>query len=285
MDEKDLQIFLTLAENGNLTRTAEKLYLAQPTLSKRLQNMEAELGTQLFLRSKQGVTLTPAGEAARETIRHTVDEFEKLRAFIQKNQGYVGGTLRVCASLDYSTYRLPQVLAAYMTQFPNVKLQVSSEHSRDCVRILQEGKIHAAVVRGNYDWSEGKILLEQEPVCLIRSRAVADVPLNRQHYIGRDANPEHMSMKARWLMENGLEPAVSLNVNGLSACVSMVQAGLGWSIVPQICLNGFDGIVEPLFFKDGTPLTRPTYLLYRKRDFELPQVREFVRIVCAQSQG
>ena len=79
----------------------------------------------------------------------------------------MGGTLRVCASLDYSTYRLPQVLAAYMTQFPNVKLQVSSEHSRDCVRILQEGKIHAAVVRGNYDWSEGKILLEQEPVCLI----------------------------------------------------------------------------------------------------------------------
>ena len=61
MDEKDLQIFLTLADTGNLTRTAEKLYLAQPTLSKRLQNMESELGATLFLRSKQGVTLTPAG--------------------------------------------------------------------------------------------------------------------------------------------------------------------------------------------------------------------------------
>ena len=54
MDEKDLQIFLTLADTGNLTRTAEKLYLAQPTLSKRLQNMESELGATLFLRSKQG---------------------------------------------------------------------------------------------------------------------------------------------------------------------------------------------------------------------------------------
>ncbi len=79
MDEKDLQIFLTLAETGNLTRTAEKLYLAQPTLSKRLQNLESELGATLFLRSKHGVTLTPAGEAARETFLHTTKDFEDLR--------------------------------------------------------------------------------------------------------------------------------------------------------------------------------------------------------------
>ena len=56
MDEKDLLIFLTLADTGNLTRIAEKLYLSQPTLSKRLQNMEADLGAALFLRSKQSVT-------------------------------------------------------------------------------------------------------------------------------------------------------------------------------------------------------------------------------------
>lgn len=67
MDEKDLQIFLTLADTGNLTRTAEKLYLAQPTLSKRLQNMESELGATLFLRSKQGVTLTPAVKRHRKS--------------------------------------------------------------------------------------------------------------------------------------------------------------------------------------------------------------------------
>ena len=79
MDEKDLLIFLTLADTGNLTRTAEKLYLSQPTLSKRLQNMEADLGAALFLRSKQGVTLTPAGEAAREVIQRTARELNTLR--------------------------------------------------------------------------------------------------------------------------------------------------------------------------------------------------------------
>ena len=127
-------------------------------------------------------------------------------------------------------------------------------------------------------------MLEREPVCLIRSRENADVPLNEMRYIGRDANPEHMSMKARWLMEHKMEPCSQLNVDGLSTCVAMVKAGLGWSIVPEICLNYFDGISEPLFFADGTPLSRSTYLLYRKRESELPQVREFIRMVCTMSK-
>lgn len=273
MDEKDLQIFLTLADTGNLTRTAEKLYLAQPTLSKRLQNMESELGATLFLRSKQGVTLTPAGEEAQKVIQRTVQDFSTLREQLQLRKNTICGTLRIEASIDYSKYRLPQVLAAYTAQHPDVTLKVSTDHSRDCIKKLQDGKFHLAIVRGEYDWDEGKILLEREPVCLIRSRENADVPLNEMRYIGRDANPEHMSMKARWLMEHKMESRSQLNVDGLSTCVAMVQAGLGWSIVPEICLNYFDGISEPLFFADGTPLSRSTYLLYRKRESELPQVR------------
>ena len=107
MDEKDLQIFLTLADTGNLTRTAEKLYLAQPTLSKRLQNMESELGATLFLRSKQGVTLTPAGEEAQKVIQRTVQDFSTLREQLQLRKNTICGTLRIEASIDYSKYRLP----------------------------------------------------------------------------------------------------------------------------------------------------------------------------------
>ena len=212
MDEKDLLIFLTLADTGNLTRTAEKLYLSQPTLSKRLQNMEADLGAALFLRSKQGVTLTPAGEAAREVIQRTARELNTLREQLQMRKDTICGTLRIEVSIDYSKYRLPQVLAAYTAQCPDVILRVSTNHSRDCLRTLQDSSVHLAIVRGEYDWDEGKILLEREPVCLIRSRENASVPLRELRYIGRDSDPEHMSMKARWLMEHKMEPDAQLNV-------------------------------------------------------------------------
>ena len=66
MDEQDFRILITLAETGNLTKTAERLFMAQPTLTKRLQNIENDLGAILFLRSKQGITLTPMGEKTIE---------------------------------------------------------------------------------------------------------------------------------------------------------------------------------------------------------------------------
>lgn len=176
MDEKDLQIFLTLADTGNLTRTAEKLYLAQPTLSKRLQNMESELGATLFLRSKQGVTLTPAGEEAQKVIQRTVQDFSTLREQLQlrKTPSAAPCVLRR-PSTTPNTASL-QVLAAYTAQYPDVTLKVSTDHSRDCIKKLQDGKFHLAIVRGEYDWDEGKILLEREPVCLIRSRRMPMSP-------------------------------------------------------------------------------------------------------------
>ena len=154
------------------------------------------------------------------------------------------------------------MLAQYTTHYPEVKLQIYSEHSRECVRQMQTGRPHIAIMRGECEWDEGKLLLERESVCLIRNKANADTPLEELRYIDRDANPEHQSMKARWLMEHKMEPDAQLNVDGLSTCVAMVKAGLGWSIVPEICLSYFDGIAEPLFFADGTPLTRSTYLRY-----------------------
>ena len=284
MDLNVLRTFVAVCEYSGFSAAGEKLGYTQSTVSSQIKQLEKELGATLFLRSKQGVTLTPAGEEAQKVIQRTVQDFSTLRERLQLRKNTICGTLRIGASIDYSKYRLPQVLAAYTAQYPDVTLKVSTDHSRDCIKKLQDGKFHLAIVRGEYDWDEGKILLEREPVCLIRSRENADVPLNEMRYIGRDANPEHMSMKARWLMEHKMEPCSQLNVDGLSTCVAMVQAGLGWSIVPEIGLNYFDGISEPLFFADGTPLSRSTYLLYRKRESELPQVREFIRMVCTMSK-
>ena len=63
MDEKDYELLLELYEQKNITKVAQKLFLTQPAISKRIQKMEEELQCQLFLRSKKGVLFTPAGEA------------------------------------------------------------------------------------------------------------------------------------------------------------------------------------------------------------------------------
>ncbi len=284
MDELDIQILLSLAETGSLTKTAASLFLAQPTLTKRLQNMEQELGTSLFLRSKNGITMTPMGEKTIETVRSVSEQMSGLRAFIQQNQDYVGGSLTVASSLDYSKYCLPNVLEQYIHEFPKVNLKVTTAHSSTNYQKLVDGRCHAAIIRGEYGWDGERIKLSTEPICLIRSRENADKPLNALRYISRYTDNNHMTLQTKWLIEHNLSPDSTLNVDTLSTVVRLTQKGIGWSIVPGICLDSFDGIREPLFFKDGTPLVRNTYLMYRKRDYALPQLREFIRIVLECSK-
>lgn len=284
MDELDIQILLSLAETGSLTKTAASLFLAQPTLTKRLQNMEQELGTSLFLRSKNGITMTPMGEKTIETVRSVSEQMSGLRAFIQQNQDYVGGSLTVASSLDYSKYCLPNVLEQYIHEFPKVNLKVTTAHSSTNYQKLVDGRCHAAIIRGEYGWDGERIKLSTEPICLIRSRENADKPLSALRYISRYTDNNHMTLQTKWLIEHNLSPDSTLNVDTLSTVVRLTQKGIGWSIVPGICLDSFDGIREPLFFKDGTPLVRNTYLMYRKRDYALPQLREFIRIVLECSK-
>ena len=63
MDEKDYELLLDLNETKNITKTASRLYMTQPAITKRIQKMEEELSCQLFLRSKKGVILTHSGES------------------------------------------------------------------------------------------------------------------------------------------------------------------------------------------------------------------------------
>ena len=87
-----------------------------------------------------------------------------------------------------------------------------------------------------------------------------------------------MEQIGRWRQEHGLsEIPVKLWVDNVNSAKIMVLQGLGWCILPQICLDDFDGYIEKLYFKDGTPLERLTYILYKNNYFELPQVRLFIQ--------
>ena len=82
------------------------------------------------------------------------------------------------------------------------------------------------------------------------------------------------------LRENDLKiKKEGIYVDNINTCVEMVNQGLGWAIVPEICLKNFKGQIKPLVFKNGEAFTRSTYLLYSNSVSKLPQVREFIKII------
>ncbi|MGN1020566.1 MAG: LysR family transcriptional regulator [Aristaeellaceae bacterium] len=280
MDEKDFELLHVLEESRNITRAADKLYITQSALSKRIRAIERELGVELLLRSHQGIRFTPSGEAVLAHSRAAARELEQMRIQLDSMQGEICGTLNAGISINYALYRLPDALASYHSAYPKVRLQITTGQSRHLHRQMLEGSLDVAVIRGEYQWDGMRFLLGQENVTVICAREFADRPLSEYQYIGRKTDSSLEAQTLRWMNENGLGGQVAgFCVDSITTCVEMVKRGLGWSIVPEIALNGFDGCVRPCTFDNGEPFVRKTYLICQRESLALPQISAFVELL------
>lgn len=280
MDEMDCRVLTELRRSGNITKTAQKLFITQPSITKRIQKIEEELGCELLLRSKKGVVFTPAGEAILPHVASILDNSRIIREQAQASQAEICGSLSLGSSLNFAHYRLPSLLKQYLDLYPKVNVQIVTGQSRNLYHMLQQGDISVAILRGTYSWEEGIAHLSTEPMCLVCSRENASRPLNEYPYIGRETDPNLTVRLQTWLNSHGLgEIPIPMRINDIDTCKEMVRHGIGWCILPQICLSDFDGYQEELFFHDGTPFVRNTYVLYRNLYRELPQVSLFLEML------
>lgn len=280
MDEKDFELLSDLAQTSNITKSAQRLYTTQSALTKRIQKLEEELGAQLFYRTKKGLMMTPVLEEILPYIHSATESLDKIRSTCAAGNGKVAGTLTVGISSNYARYRLPEVLEEYMALYPQVDIHINSHRSPALYKALLDNSLSIAIIRGEYPWNDADIVLSEEPLCLAVSKAHEHTPLDRLPYIARELDASYLSDLSRWRSENGLQPARSdLLISDVPTVLTLVERGVGWAVLPSICLKQFDGIVKPLTFRNGRPFTRKTHILYRSVQFELPQVRAFVNLV------
>lgn len=286
MDEKDFELLEVLDRSKNITKAAEKLFITQSALSKRIKAIEQELGIELLLRSHQGIRFTPAGETVLAYSRSAARQLEQMRDQLSAQQEEICGSLNAGISINYALYQLPDILAEYHQKFPKVRLQITTDQSRNLYRQMLEGRLDAAIIRGEYSWDGMRFLLKQEKVCVIYAKDCADRPLSEYLYIGRKTDAALEAKTLRWMNEQGLAGLnAGFYVDSITTCVEMVRRGLGWSIVPEIALKDFDGCIRPCFFENGEPFTRRTSLICQKESLRLPQLNAFVELLKGELQN
>lgn len=280
MDEKDFELLRILDETRNITHAADRLYITQSALSKRVKAMERELGTEILLRSRQGIRFTPAGEAVLARSAAAARELDELRRSLSELGNEVSGTLNAGISINYAQYRLPDTLARYHKQFPKVKLHITTGQSRHLYRQLLDGSLDVAILRGDYPWDGEKFLLSQEQICVICNREFEDKPLSQLLYVSHKTDPALAGLMTQWMRENELSAdQAGICVDSITACVEMVRRGLGWGLLPSICLGDYDGCIRPCVFANGEPFVRRTYILFQQEALRLPQVASFIDAV------
>lgn len=280
MDERDFELLQVLNETKNVTKAAALLYMTQSALSKRISAINDELKTKIVLSSRKGIVFTPEGEIVLEQIKKAASELRNMRDMINANSGYVGGSLNIGVSTNYAIYLLPEILYSYREKYPQVTTNITTDHSRKLYTSLTEGKIDAAILRGEYPWTGNKHLVRRESVCAIFHEKYQNQSLKLVPYLGRRSDAVFEREIAYWLRENDIAPEPKgIYLDSITTCVEMVKRGIGWAIVPEICLVNFPGIVQPLFFKNGEPFIRSTYVMHSEAVGKLPQVQAFVDLI------
>ncbi|MGH3312810.1 MAG: LysR family transcriptional regulator [Streptomyces sp.] len=134
MDIRQLRSFLAVVDHGSVHRAAEHLFVAQPSVTQTIRRLEAQLGTNLFLRQGRGLVLSPSGAALVAPAREVVRSLDVARETVAAVDGLRGGQLRIASMPSQVVSPLTELIAAYADAYPHVRVAVVAAARPDDVR-------------------------------------------------------------------------------------------------------------------------------------------------------
>lgn len=284
MTATEAEIIKVLAEERNMRKAAERLFLTQPALSQRLQSIEKEWGAQLFIRSPRGLTATPSGELVIQYAMEMLAKKEEVFETIQSLTTKVNGTLKIaCASIIGQNW-LPKVLKEYVTLYPEAKISLITGWSSEIIKALYDGEAHIGIVRGQAEWKGKKVHLFRDMMYLVDTEitSIDDILTTDRPFIQFKSDSTYYQEIQQWWQKHFVsKPRRQIIVDQIETCKQMALNGIGYAILPSITLNGEEQVNKiPLTSAENeSELTRDTWLIGYDKSFELPQVEAFLQVV------
>ena len=146
MDLKELNYVVTVANEGSISRAAEKLFMSQSSLSQAIRVLEQDLGTSVFVRTTRGVRPTAAGDAFISHAKQILQQYRAACSEAADIENLNGGTVIFGISTYRGTYLLPPVLKRFRALYPNIHVEICEMDSIDLEDQLLEGLLDLALI-------------------------------------------------------------------------------------------------------------------------------------------
>jgi DNA-binding transcriptional LysR family regulator len=241
MDERRLVYFLAVVDEGSVTGAAEKLRVAQPSLSQSLRALESELGVQLFHRVGRGLRLSPAGEALIGPARQIQRTIHEARNVITGVLELRTGLLQIAALATLAVDPMVGLIGRFRARHPGVEVQVLEPESADQVTALvsegacELGAAHLPVPSGQL---VAEPLGEQELRFVLPPRTPADDrPIGPHELAGTPFVVSPPGTSTRMLLEQalaavGVTPQIAVQTAAREAIIPLVLVGAGAALLP-----------------------------------------------------
>jgi LysR family hydrogen peroxide-inducible transcriptional activator len=250
MEMQQLRDVVAVARAGSFSRAAEQCHVAQPSLSQQILKLEDELGERLFDRLKREIKPTPHGEAFLRRARRILEEVEAAKREATDAQALLRGSVRVGVLPTIAPYLLPDVLAEFTGTFPDVDIIVQEDTT---ARLLEQAlacEIDFALVslpirdprlEARELFTEELLLALPPGHPLTRRRSVSPAELEGERLIVMKEG-HCLGDQVLWFCDRRhVKASISFRSAQLETIQSLVRAGLGISLIPQMAAQSNRG--------------------------------------------
>lgn len=244
MNTKQLTGFLHLCDTKSYTRAAKAMHASPSALSRIIQRLEEDIGQPLFIRTNKAVTLTPAGKTLLPVAREILQLWHTTKANINEHASLLGGKLTLFCSVTASYSHLPELLARFRQQYPNIELQLLTGDPAQAEEKVQDNSADIAIAAKPKYLSSSLVFQPIDTVSLsviapaMASSGIDLQAIDWQHIplILPEAGTAR-ELADQWLASKGIEANVYAQIAGHEAIVSMVALGCGIGVAPDVVID------------------------------------------------
>lgn len=247
MDISALQAFIAVAESGSFSRAAERIFLTQPAISKRIAALEQDIGARLFDRVGRKIHLTPAGEALLLRTRAVLGELEDIKRDITNLSGTIAGELSIATSHHIGLHRLPGPLKRFHETYTQVRLNLRFMDSEKACNAVARGELELAVVTlppsADPPLRVEKIWDDPLDIVVSRNHPLAQVKrVQAAMLLDYPAILPGLGTYTREIILNSFgslrdKIQVGMATNYLEVLKMLAAIGLGWSALPRTMID------------------------------------------------
>jgi len=243
MDIHQLKDFVAVANAGSFSQAAVKSRVAQPSLSKTVQRLEAEVGEKLFIRLKRRSVLTPAGEITFKHAVRILSEIEELKRELGDTRGLRRGSVNIGILPTIAPYFLPHVVSRFTEACPGLEIVVHEDMTVNLLRMIDVCELDLGIMSLpiSSDGFEKEALFTEELLLAVPSKhplavkekvSVSDLETERFILMkeGHCLGDQILS----FCTQNDLRLQIVLRSSQIETIQSLVMAGLGMSLVPAM---------------------------------------------------
>ena len=246
--------FVTAVEAGSFSEAAKILNYSQSGVSRMIADLESECGVPLLQRGKQGVCMTSSGLELFPYARNLCREFEKLQMKMDDMNGIQSGSIRIGTFSSVATHWLPNIIAVFQKEYPNIQYELLLGDYEEIENWIAEGRVDFGFLRlptkKCFDCME--LEKDQQMVVLPKNHPLAEAEVFPVKALLEDSFIMlEKGVKAEItdvFVKNGLTPNPKFTTFDDYAVMSMVEKGLGISILPSLILKriAYDIVIKPL---------------------------------------